>query len=386
MLVIKLLMYCISQHENALLIDCIAHKIASCYKYRRTITEPENFSQNNLSIIGKLTTVDEAFIEFLEFTKAQMFIIEVYIKRANSFNAYIRLEGQDSRHETCSHLQQIETAICTKLVSLGKSIERLATSNFPVITRNVEKIVGIVNMYYKCLENLMKHFRKHYDIKKINYQCIGIEELMKYSKKFAICVYGIAPYIETIADEEFNNSKEKKETRTKKRDLILNKATKLIPRMIFLVECFNKSVNIFDAAAKTCFNKYLHAGEIRDFHIRNSILVDALETTQNTLRSQQILNDDDDENTKSSENESSDDEAENVEPNSKASKKRKNFLSSESSSEIDENCENKSLEEHESFHEINNEPLTKDRFHRNLRIMAKKATAGKARGRKKMKR
>ncbi|KAL7030400.1 hypothetical protein ACKWTF_006642 [Chironomus riparius] len=386
--VIKLLMNCISQHENSLLIDCIAHKIATCFKYRRVMNEPESFGHNNLSIIGKQTTIDEAFTEFLEFMKAQLNVIDIYIKRANSFNAYARLDFQESRHETFSNLQQIETAICMKLVTLGKSIERIGSANFPVTTRNIEKIVGIVNVYYKCLESIMKHFRKHYDIKNINYQCIGIEELIKYSKKFAICIYGIAPYIEATVDTEFNNGKDKKEIRIKKRDLILNKATKLIPRMIFLIETYNKSVNIFDTSAKTMFNKYLHAGEIRDFHIRNSILKDALETTQTTARSQNLNDVDDDESTNVSNiNDEASSDEENIQPKQKATRKRRAAVESEisSTSESDE-AEARDevvLSEDESVHEIkNNKLLTKERFEKNVRIMAKKTNARRGRSKK----
>lgn len=382
--VIRLLMCCINLYENVILIDCIAHKIATCYKYRRVIVEPEHFAQNNLSIIGKQTTVDEAFHEFMEFIKGQIQYVEIYLKRANSFNAHIRMDGQDSRNETCDHMQQIETALCTKLVSIGKSIERLASCNFPVTIKIIEKFVGIINVYYKSLENLMKHFRKHYDVRNINYQCIGIEELLKYSKKFATSVYSIVPYIEATVDADFNASNEKKEVKTKKRDMILNKSTKIVPRMIFLIESFNKSVNLFDSAAKTHFNKLLHAGEIRDFHIRNSILFDALKSSQTTARNQALTDMGDDESTENTRQVSIRDQENSA---SIKSKKRKHLILDSSDSSTDDESNSCKSVGSESLHDINDSLLTKERFEENVKLLSKRGSRGRTtrapRGRKK---
>lgn len=372
--VLKLFFQTVNQHENALLIDCIAHKIASCYQYRRTIEEPENASQNNFAIISKNVSADDAFIEFIEFLKLQIHVVEIYVKRANSFNAHANIKGQDSHNDTVSCLESLEMAICTKLISLGKSMERLVSSNFPVNVRNLERIVSAIKIYYTCNINVMKHFRKHHDIKKINYQCIAIEELIKYSKKFACCVYGLAPYIESMADDDYNSSKDKKEIRIKRRDAILNKETKCIPRMIFLVETFNQVVLRFDTSAKTAFSKLLHQGEVRDFHIKNKLLNDAITSSQFDARSQSI-NDEDDSSTNASiaiddEDDEGDDEIENRVPRKR---KRHNKVASSSEGEDEE------PEDSISIHD-NDIPLTRERLAENLRnIAVKKKSTGRAR-------
>jgi hypothetical protein len=334
--IIKLLLQCINQHDNTLLIECVAHKIASSYQYRRTLVEAECAAQNNFAIITK-QTVDDAFSEFVEFIKNQIHVVEVYIKRSNSFNAYARLRGQESLYfNTCNALQSLERAICTKIIALGKSIERIASAKFPVSTRNIEKVVGLIKHYYNSLISLIKHFRKHHDIKNIDLESVGLEELIKYSKKFAACVYTIAPYIESAMKKEFSKTSKDSnaKTRIKQRDAIMSKETKTIPRMIFLVETFNTQVTGLDAATKSRLSKYLHPGEVREFHIKNSVLNEVSDQDDN----------DDSVMSESKENSS----CNSSKPENKGKNHKKRLSSSSSEEEEQEEEEAKEEEDEES--------------------------------------
>lgn len=279
--IIKLLLQSLYQHENQSIIDCVSHKIATIYKYRLEINEPESASQNNYTIISK-HTVEEAFFEFIDFIKKQITIIDVYIKRVKSFNAHASLKvhdneasSQESRIDSISSLQNLEMAICTKLISLGKALERISSSNFPLqSSRHVEKLISIIRAYYGSMTNLMKHFRKHHNIKNIsNQENDALEALLKYSRKFAKCVYSTVKYIgddKTSSAITKDNKKTKKSTATG--SSIMSKAKKSIPKVIFMLENFHKSVADFDLAAKKDFSRYLHPGEVRDFHIdKNNI-------------------------------------------------------------------------------------------------------------------
>lgn len=356
--IIKLFIQCINQHENALLIEYVAHKIALCYHYRREMSEVESNcspSQNNFAIITK-QTVDDAFVEYVELIKHQVYVVEFYIKRSNSFNAHARLRGQEpssqQHHDTRSTLQTLEMAICTKIISLGRAIQRIVSCKFPISTRNIERVVGVVKLFYACLVNLMKHFRKHHEIKRINYGCIGLEELIKFTKKLAACVYSIAPYIEKSNETEFSKgTKDCIKARVKKRDAIMNKETKTIPRMIFLIETFNTQVVSFDSAAKTSFSKHLHPGEVRDFHIGKKLL------------SRDDLSDEDEAEAESDDESSKNDsitqksinanvsDNENVQPDGNKSRKSKRRLPSTSASSPSSSSEGEEQggEEHEEI-------------------------------------
>lgn len=353
--VIKLLLQSLSQHENPSIINCVAHKISLCYKYRFEINEPENASQNNYAIISK-HTVDEAFCEFIDFIKIQLNIVDVYIKRANSFNAYARLKGQkDSHIESISNLQCLEIAISTKLISLGQSLERISYSNFPLqSSRHVEKLTNIIRLYYSSMTNLMKHFRKHHDIKNISNQCYNaLEELLKYSRKFAKSIYSTVKYIgdettTTIVAVSKDNRKTKKSAAAG--SSVMSKAKKTIPKVIFMLENFHKSVSDFDLAAKKNFSRLLHPGEVRDFHIDKRIVGNDAS----------LIND--------SSNSDDDDTSRAVSNTSRRPKKRPaqtSALFNDTSS-----SENEEAEEEEELHD-KGVALTRENFEDNLRKVSK---------------
>lgn len=364
-IIIKLLLQSLIQHENSSIIDCIAHKISTSYKYRSEMNEPENASQNNYTIISKYT-LDEALVEFIEFIKHQLNIIEVFIKRANSLNAHARLKT-DSNNETVSTLQNLEIAIAIKLISLGGSLERIVNCTFPLHTsRHIEKLTKIIRAYYNCLKNLMKHLRKHYDIKNISQECTtSIEKLLKYSRVFAKAVYAFLKYVgsETTNAAKASSSKEKDNRKAKNSGscLVLSKTIKSISDVILMLETFHKSVAEFDQAAKSNLSRLLHPGEVRDFHIDSNFIAN---DNQN----------DDDKSTNESDNEGSSEE-ENINRVAVGAKKRKAPVLSETTSS-DEDAE---LND-------NDTPLTRERFEENLKKMqVSKRGGGGGRGRNKKK-
>lgn len=356
--IMKLLLQSISQHENSSIIDCIAHKISSTYKYRVEMSEPENASQNNYTIISK-HTVDEALVEFIEFIRNQLNIIEVYIKRANSFNAHARLKTENYS-ETVNTLINLEIAIAIKLISLGESLERLINSTFPLqSSRHIEKLTSIIRAYYNCMTNLMKHFKKHYNIKNISNECIAaVEKLLRYSRTFAKAVYALVKYVGSETSSAAKTATKDDKTKSSTESALLKKTKKSIPKIIFMLETFHKSVNDFDQASKTNLSRLLHPGEVRDFHIDTNF----------------IANDNGEKSSEESDETSSEEEEGGINrvtvitPRVRNNKKRKALVLSENSSDDDKNTE------------LNDEdaPLTRERFEENLRKMqVSKATSKK---------
>lgn len=349
---IKLLLQSLSQHENSSIIDCFAHKIATTYKYRLETNEPENASQNNYTIISK-HTVDEAFFEFIDFIKRQLNIVEFYIKRVNSY-AHAHLKIQASL-ESISTVQRLEMAISTKLISLGKSLERILSSTFPLhSSRHVEKLIIITRAYYGSLTQLMKYFRKHNTKNMSNSSFNALEELLKYSRKFAKCVYGTVKYIgdeTTIASLSKDNKKTKKSSASSS---VMSKAKKSIPKVIFMLENFHKSVADFDLAAKKDFARLLHPGEVRDFHIDKRHIVNNDASLINDSSS-----DEDDDDTSRAANA----------PRAKKRPAQTSTLFDNTSSSESEIAEE---EEEEELHD-KEVPLTRENFEDNLRKISKKA-------------
>lgn len=366
-IIIKLLLQSLSHHENSSIIDCIAHKISSTYKYRVEMSEPENASQNNYTIISK-HTVDEALVEFIEFIRHQLNVIDFYIRRANSFNACARLKTE-SYSETVNTLMDLEIAITIKLISLGGSLERIVNSTFPLqSSRHVEKLTGIIRAYYNSLQLLMKHLKKYYNIKNISHECTtAVEKLLKYSRTFAKAVYALVKYVGSETSAKTSTSSKDDDKKTKGENTLLKKTKKSIPKVIFMLETFHKTVNDFDQTAKTNLSRLLHPGEVRDFHIDSNFIA-------NDTRDKSSGNSSD-----GNEESSSEDEVGNINRvaviTPRASKRRARVLSDATSS--DDNTE---LNDKDA-------PLTRERFEENLRKMqvsnATSKKSGGSRGRKK---
>lgn len=373
--IIKLFLRSLTQHEDSSIVDCFAHKIATTYKYRSELNEPENSSQNNYMLITK-HTVDEAFCEFIDFVKLHLSIVDVYIKRVNSFNAHAqRIKGQDK--ETISILQRLEIAISTKLIALGKSLERISSSHFPLqSSRHVEKLFVIVRAYYGSMTNLMKHFRKHFNVRNManNESFNALQELVKYSRTFAKCIYNTIKYI----DEETTNavvvtSKEKKASKgngsgSRDNNAVMKKTKKSIPKAIFMLENFHKSVTDFDLAAKTNLSRYLHSGEVRDFHISKeqigskSLMDDTISSSENENE-----NEDDNQGKKKTNN---------PKGNAQKRKAQKSVISSSSSSSSpDDDDEDDGSSENEL--DDKDVPITMEKFEENLKKIVKAGRKGR---------
>jgi hypothetical protein len=219
----------------------------------------------------------------------------------------------------------------------------------------------------------MKHFMKHHNVRNINYECIAIEKLIKYSKKFTECANGIVHYIDETAEKNFmnrNDGKLKKNSITRERDAILNKCTKCIPGMTFKIETFNCMVVKFDKCARTTFQKLLHQGEVRDFHIKNKLLQQQQQHQQTPESQSQMINDDDDENSNDStiNDDSNDEERENHPP--QKGKKRGLQTSifatdsesneSESENEVTNSSENESINDESKAKVVTRRRLVKN--------------------------
>lgn len=92
-------------------------------------------------------------------------------------------------------------------------------------------------------------------------------------RPLAARIYDLIEYIE---ENIFKDS-----SRRKKNDPLADKArvlreTKLIPKLIFRIECYNKFIILLGKKTKKDLSEYLHIGTVRDFRIKTSVLRDVL--------------------------------------------------------------------------------------------------------------
>lgn len=204
---------------------------------------------------------------FVSLIKKQIDEIEFFILRMNSFNAHIKMPGQVSRNESIKLLSSLENSIVIRLKSIGKVISVLGNSRFNVKGNQIEVYGKVVINYFNCLKNLIKFLNQHFNVKKIDYQKLPIEALMKETKSTVKQVYALSPYIDDMYEEETKEAENDK----KKKKSVGKKEFKYHARLVLAVEQFAASVNKFDSITKKNFSKYLHSGEVRDFRIPSSV-------------------------------------------------------------------------------------------------------------------
>lgn len=328
--------------------ESIAWQISECYGPIDDDVQFDGTESHTLNILTK-STVEQSCIYFITIIKRQIDDVEYFVLRMNSFNAHVKIPGQDSRNESIAALERLETSCIVKLRKLEKILEIMCNISLPLNSPSIELILRAVISFFSCLNNLFKHFCTRFDVK--TFHSNALEELVKDSKKVSQRVYGLAPYVEglvqTVRTEAASKNKNRK---------IPMKGAKLFPRLVLIMETFNKIVHKLDTLTKRNYSKYVYAGEVRDFRISNRQLQEACQQSQLEGR---INNPDIEENeyARQMRRDSDDDE----DPSAHST-------DAEKSSDDDSDRESQTSNEQK----IKDAPPSMAQFERNVRTMAKR--------------
>lgn len=344
------------QDAGNFMMEHIANKISSTYGYLEELEQPDGSSQNDLKSIS-IATVDQSFYCFANVVKKQIEDVEFCIMRMNSFNAHVKIPGQDSRNESIDALQSMGKSCVIKMKQLGKVVGRLCNTRFRVRGNQVETIGKVVICYFLCLGNLMKYFCHHFNVKNIDFQMIPLEVLMKETKSTVKHIYALAPFIEDMIEDEHKQAERDNKKKPATKEL------KYMSRLVLTVEKFATIVKTFDTLTKRNFSKYIHTGDVRDFRIRikstRETTSDADESSVLTVATAGEMEQSD------SDKQSSDSDEESVAPQAKRS--RQNCINSSSEDDnnsVDSNATKSSLEEPQT--------IRPDGFMKNLKSMVKR--------------
>lgn len=284
-----LFLFMARQDESNILMQHIAHKMSSIYGHLEDLQGLKDFPQHDLKSIT-IATVDQSFFYFASLLKKQIEHVEFCILRMNSYNAHIKIPGQDSRNESINALLSLEKSCVVHLTHLGKVFGRLCNSRLNTRGSQIETIGKVVISYFVCLGNLIKHFSQHYNVKNLDFQSIPLELLMKETKIAVKSIYALAPYIEDTLEEE----QKKAERENKKKSA--SKEFKYMSRLVYNVEKFAEKIQKLDQLTKKNFRKYLHTGDVRDFRIKEREVreQEESESSENETMETSDVEDDDD--------------------------------------------------------------------------------------------
>lgn len=260
-----LFQFMVQQDAGCTIAESTAHKIASTYKLLdESLQAPADATQNELLSINSVT-IDQTFFSFTAVVKKQIEDVEFCISRMNSFNAILKIPGQPSHNENAVAMKVLEMSTVIKLASLGRIIGRLCNARFSAQGTHIETIGRVVTNYFICLGNLMKHFNQHFEVKKLDFQYIPLEMLLKEVKGTALKAYALSPYIEELYEQE--QKKAAKANAGKKKKVVIVKELKYSSRLVGAAEKLTTIVQKFDKLANRNFSKYMYSGEVRDFRI-----------------------------------------------------------------------------------------------------------------------
>uniref|UniRef100_A0A182Y8A9 Fanconi anemia group I protein n=1 Tax=Anopheles stephensi TaxID=30069 RepID=A0A182Y8A9_ANOST len=216
--------------------------------------------------------------------RQQLDEIEHLILRTNSLMIRLKVFGLDDTDETSQLLKSIERSVCSQLVHILGSLTHLCNANLP-LGSTMDALIKLLLSLYACLANLSKHFLARHAIVPIAYDVTKFNLVVKSSKPLAAKIYDLIPFVEENIigqDEEGEQQKAAAASSAAKaksnRDKVLRQ-TKLIPKLVFRIETFNKIVMQLSKKTKKDLTYLLHMGTVRDFRIKTSALVEAIQRT-----------------------------------------------------------------------------------------------------------
>ena len=180
-----------------------------------------------------------------------------------------------------------------KLASHIRIFTTLTNSQLPVPSFQIESLVKSLINLYEAMGNLIKHFCSQ--MEDFDYSFFKMEEFVKLTKKLAVNVYELIPYVEANIDLSGKTDKNDETAATskkiKKPDLQSDKKrvlkqTRYFPRLVFSMEAFNKCVVEMDKNTKKNVAKYLHSGEVRDFRLNNKDILASLQKSADAGRNE----------------------------------------------------------------------------------------------------
>lgn len=180
-----------------------------------------------------------------------------------------------------------------KLASHIRIFTSLTNSQLPVPSSQIEILVKSLINLCEAMGNLIKHFCSQ--LEDFDYSFFKMEEFVKLTKKLAVNVYELIPYVEANIDLSgksdkndetgtANKKKRKPDLQSDKKRVL--KETKYFPRLVFSMEAFNKCVVEMDKNTKKNVAKYLHSGEVRDFRLSNKDVLASLQKSSDDGRNE----------------------------------------------------------------------------------------------------
>ncbi|KAF5276046.1 hypothetical protein FQA39_LY00842 [Lamprigera yunnana] len=233
-----------------------------------TIDEEEN-ECDELVLINEATAVT-VFPLVCNALKTYLDDIDWITSRLRSEFGMISYPGEDNSNSKREYLKSKEKGICCQLCSIITIFNTLCNVKVPPGPLS-DALLKIVSHLYNSLSSLTKYFILRSSKVNLVFQGARFENVIKLAgKQLLTLVYDYILYIESINKQNSENTQSKK--KSVNTDLLKNKVlreTRLIPKVIFEIEQFGKSVILLSKKTHVELYKYVGQGSARDFRIKD---------------------------------------------------------------------------------------------------------------------
>ncbi|XP_055541221.1 Fanconi anemia group I protein isoform X2 [Wyeomyia smithii] len=230
-------------------------------------------------------TVEPALHALCSVLNQQLNDVDHFVLRTNSVLGRLKIYGHGENDEYLHQLKSIERSMCSQLVHIITAATHLANAQLPLGSCMDALLKLLINLYC-CLTNLTKHFLTRHPVSAVAHDSTKFNLVIKSSKQLAVRIYNLFPFIEENIlgqseqgdeDEELEEpSKTKSSANAKRNREKVLRQTKLIPKLVFRIETFNKFVLLLSKRTKKDLTYLLHIGTVRDFRIKEPALVEAI--------------------------------------------------------------------------------------------------------------
>ncbi|EDV59451.2 Fanconi anemia group I protein homolog [Drosophila erecta] len=234
-----------------------------------------------LSLKSISTVTAESCLQHLyAAVQKQLNDVDYFVTKANNLNFKCQVVPEMDQIYWRGNLDSMDRSICTQIIHISRTLLALTNVCIPLGSL-MDGLMKLLIQHYTCLKNLTKHYISSYTSE------TSIENIR--STKFELLLHGVGKQLpaniyELITYIEANTLDEEVQLHTKKRKVQAERAkvlreTRLIPKVIMVIEDFNKHIILLSKKikSKNRLTDYLHLGTMRDFDIKSTDLRAAIE-------------------------------------------------------------------------------------------------------------
>ncbi|XP_018318528.1 Fanconi anemia group I protein [Agrilus planipennis] len=278
--------YCNEKQAN----KQIAHNFFTLYfdvhlKYKSSLSLFETVTKRLAEIVGLITQTEQAeeVHGWSVITNATAAIavqclcaslktilddIDWVVVRLGAEYAMITYPGEESTERKREYLKSKERGVCCQLCTVISVMDLLCTICVPLGPLS-EGILKVVTRLFNVLNSLTKYFVVRSSKVNVAFESARFERVVRISgKNFFNSVYEFIIYVE-------DNQKEEEATQAKRKSVDSNilknkvlKETKLIPKLIYEMEQYGKSIIQLSNKTKVDLARFVGTGSARDFRIK----------------------------------------------------------------------------------------------------------------------